>query len=72
MKNKGIFCRSNPSDVLCKKGALKYLAKLTEKNLHIQEAFLREVSGCRPATLFKKRLVYRFLSVKSLNFFRTA
>ena len=31
--NKRIFCRSHP-DVFCKKGALKYLAKLTGKNVY--------------------------------------
>ena len=34
MKNKRIFCRSSLSDVFCKKGALKYLAKLTGKHVY--------------------------------------
>ena len=59
MKDKRMFCRSSHSDLFCKKGALKYLVKLTEE--HVTGAFFKKkVSGCRPATLFKKRLMHRF------------
>ena len=41
MTNKKIFCSSHP-DVFCKKGVLKYLAKLTGKHVYrglFQEKF---------------------------------
>ena len=70
MKNR-IFCRGSHSDVFCKKVTLKYLAKFTGKHVYMS-LFLKKVSGCRPATLFKKRLMHRFFSVKFLDFFRAA
>ena len=41
--------------MFCKKGALKYLAKLTGKHVHRSVFF--KVSRCRPEADFKKRLV---------------
>ena len=69
--NKRIFYRSSHPDVFCKKGALEYLANFIGKHLY-KSLFLKEVWGCRPATLFQKRLIYRFFSVKCLRLFRTA
>ena len=40
MTNKRIFCKRTHSDVLWKKGALKYLAKLTGK--HVYRAFSKK------------------------------
>ena len=71
MKNKRIFCRSSHSEVFWKKGALKYLVKLTVEHMY-RSLSLKKFSGCRPTTLFKKRLMQRFFSVKCLNLFRTA
>ena len=70
VKNKRIFCRSSHPDEFYKKDALKYLAKLIGKHVY-RSLFLKKVSGCRPATLFKKSLIHKFFSVKFL-FFRTA
>ena len=68
MKNKRIFCRSSHSDVFCS----KIFGKAYRKT-RVQEPFFKKIiSGCRPATLFKKRLMHRFFSVKLLNFFKTA
>ena len=48
--------------MFCKKGTLKYLVKLTGKKTRVQRLFSKEVSGCRPVTLFEKRLMQRFFS----------
>ena len=71
MTSKRIFCRSSHPDVICEKVALKYLTKLTGKHVYIS-LFLKKVSGRRFATLFKKRLMHRFLSMNFLELFRTA
>ena len=71
VKNKKIFWRSSHPDVFCKKGPLKCLAKLTGKHMN-RSHFLKKNSGCRPATVFKKRLMHRFFSAKFLRLFRTA
>ena len=55
MTNKRIFCRRSHPDVFCKKGALKYLVKLTGK--HVYRGLFQT------ATLFEKRLKKRFFSV---------
>ena len=65
MTSKRIFSRRSHPDVICKEGALEYLAKLTGKRPY-RSVFLKKVSGRRPATLFKKRLMHRFFSVKFL------
>ena len=69
--NKRIFYRRSHPDMFCKKGALEYLANFIAKHLY-KSLFLKEVWDCRPATLFQKRLMYRFFSVKCLKLFRTA
>ena len=66
-----IFSRSSHPDIFCKKDALKYLAKLTKKHLY-RSLFLKKVAGCRPTTLFKKRLMHRCFAVNFLKLFRTA
>ena len=38
----------------------------------VQMPFSKNVSGCRPATLFEKKLMQRFFSVTFLKLFRTA
>ena len=70
VKNYRIFFKSKFSDVFCKKGALEYLAKLTEKPVY-RSLFLKIVFVRRPATLLKKRLMHRFFSVEFLNLFKT-
>ena len=76
VKNKKIFCRSIHLDVSCKKGALKYLAKPAGKQVYRAFFFLKKKKkrnlGCKPAALFKKKLMHKFFSVNFLNFFRTA
>ena len=46
------------------------------KRTRLQEPFFfekkKKVSGCSPATSFKKGLMHRFFSVKCLNFLGTA
>ena len=69
--NKRIFCRSSHPGMFCKKGVLEYLENFIGKHQY-KSLFLKEVWGCRPATLFQKRLMYRFFSVKCLKLFRTA
>ena len=69
VKNKRIFCRSCHSAVFSKKGALKYLTKLTLGKHVYRSLFLRKISECRPATLFETRPMHRFFSGKFLNFF---
>ena len=44
----------------------------TYRKTRVQELFSKKVSGCRPATLFKKRLMQKFFSVALLKLFRTA
>ena len=61
VKDKRMFCRSDLSDVFCKKGALKYLAKLPGKHMY-RSLFFKKVSVCRPATLFKMRLMHSLFS----------
>ena len=61
VKDKRMFCRSDLSDVFCKKGALKYLTKLPGKHMY-RSLFLKKVSVCRPATLFKMRLMHSLFS----------
>ena len=50
-----IFDRSNRSQVLFKKGAVKDSGKFTGKN-QCQSLFLNKVASLRTATLFEKRL----------------
>ena len=57
--NKRIFYRSSHPDMFCKKGVLEYLANFIGKHQY-RTLFLKEVWSCRPATLFQKRLMYRF------------
>ena len=49
----GWRAKSYHPDVFCKKGALEYLANFLGKHLY-KCLFLKEVSGCRPATLFQE------------------
>ena len=69
--NKRIFYRSSHPDMFCKKGALEYSANFIGKHQY-KSLFLKEVWSCRPATLFQKRLMYKFFPVKCLKLFRTA
>ena len=66
VKNNRIFCRGIHPDVFCKKGALNNLTKRTGNHVY-RSHFLKKISGRRPATLFKKRLMRRFFSVKFLK-----
>ena len=50
--------RSNRPEVFYKKGALKNVAKFTEKHL-CQSLFFNKVAGLRPAAFLKKKLWHR-------------
>ena len=63
--NKRIFYRSNDPYMLCKKGALEYLANFIGKHMY-KSLFLKEVCGCRSATFFQKRLMYRFSFLRNV------
>ena len=52
-----------------KKAALEYLANFIGKHLY-KNIFLKEVSGCRPATLFQERLMYRFFFCELFKTFK--
>ena len=45
--------RSSHSDVFCRRGVLRNIAKFTEKHLR-QSLFFNKVGGLRPATLLKR------------------
>ena len=71
VKNKRIFCRHSHQYMFCKKSLWNIRQRL-QKNM-CTGAFFEKNSGCRPATLFKKRLMDRgFFSQKFLKLFGTA
>ena len=70
MKIKSIFCRISHPDVFCKKGALKYGNDY--RKTPVQEPFFnKKFQDVGLQTVFKKRLMLRFFSVKFLKLFRT-
>ena len=60
--------RSSRPEVLCKKGVLKYIAKVTGKHL-CQNLFFNKIAGLRPATLLKETLA-RVLSCEFCDIFK--
>ena len=62
--------RSSRPEVFCKKDVLRNFAKSTVKHL-CQILFFDKVAGLRLATLFKKRLWYRFFPENCVKFLRT-
>ena len=62
--------RSSCSEVLCKIGVLRNVAKFTGKHL-CQSLFFNKVAGLRSAALFKKRLWHRCFPVNFAIFLRT-
>ena len=60
-KQKDILQKESPGRVLQERCS-KIFGKTYWKT-RVQRPFSKEVSGCRPATLFKKRLMQRFFSV---------
>ena len=64
------FYRNSRPEVYCRKGVLRNFAKFTGKHM-CQIIFFSEAAGLRPATLFKKRLWHRCLSVNFAKFLRT-
>ena len=68
-----LLLRSNCPEVFYKKGVLRNFDKFTGKHL-CQSLFFNKVAGYRPATLLKKRLLYRcfplnFCKISKNNFF---
>ena len=59
--------RSNRPEVFYKKGALKNVAKFTEKHL-CQSLFFNKVAGLRPAAFLKKKLWHRCFPVNFSTF----
>ena len=55
---------------VCKKGVLRNFIKYTGKHL-CKSLFFNEVSGLRPATLLKTRLLHRCFPVNFVKFLRT-
>ena len=62
--------RSSRPEVFCKKGVLKNLAKFTGKYL-CHSLFFNKVADLSSATLFKRRLWHRCISVNFAKFLRT-
>ena len=60
-KQKDILQKESPGRVLQERRS-KIFGKTYWKT-RVQRPFSKEVSGCRPATLFEKRLMQRFFSV---------
>ena len=67
-----IFLGSNCPDTLLQESCSKVFGKNLQENTCTGDFFKKKNAGCRPATLFKKRLMHRFFSVKFLKLFRTA
>ena len=68
MKKKDILQKQSPGRIL-QESSSKIFGKAYRKT-RAQEPFLN--SECRPANLFKKRLMHRFFAVRFLKLFRTA
>ena len=58
MRQKDILQKESPGRVLQERCS-KILGKTHRKTL-VQEPFSKNVPGCRPATLFEKRLMQKF------------
>ena len=69
--NRRIFCKRSYHDVFCKKGALKYLAKLTGK--YVYRGLFQKTFQAVDLQLYLKRGSCKgFFSVTFLKLFRTA
>ena len=69
IQQKNVIYRSSCTEVFCKKGVLRNLAKFTGKHL-CQILFFNKVAGL-PATLLKYRIWHKCFPVNFAKFLRT-
>ena len=62
--------QKQPPEVFCKKSCSQKFRKIHRKNL-CQSLFFNKVTGLRPVTLLKKRLLHSYFPVNVAKFLRT-